>query len=326
MSEVLEKCSVCHALLDEEDLFCANCGAESPHRPDTSRPAVMTATHNFVCAGCGASMSYDARAQALRCPFCGSDNLSEDQDTKTLKPKAVVPFQVTLDVAETHLRRWLASSWWRPGDLARAAVVERLTKVYVPYWVFSAQTFTYWTADSSQVPLGARGNWAPVAGNHRSQYRGLLIGASSVLTPAETNALCPFDMSAAAPPEQLDLESIVYEQFRVQRKYARGLAQQGLEELERQACRQYVPGNARNVHVNVRTEGLASEPMLLPVWIMAYRYRDQVFRFLVNGQTGKSTGTAPTSLPKVIGVTFAVIAGVALFALLAALCAGVLGR
>jgi hypothetical protein len=104
------------------------------------------------------------------------------------------------------------------------------------------------------------------------------------------------------------------------------LAQQGLEELERQACRQYVPGNARNVHVNVRTEGLASEPMLLPVWIMAYRYRDQVFRFLVNGQTGKSTGTAPTSLPKVIGVTFAVIAGVALFALLAALCAGVLGR
>lgn len=326
MTELDLRCQVCHALLDEEDLFCANCGTESPHRPGGNQAAVMTATHNFVCAGCGASMSYDARSQALRCPFCGSDNLSEDHDTKVLKPKAVVPFQVPLRDAEAHLRRWLASSWWRPGDLAQAAVIERLTQVYVPYWVFAARTFTYWTADTSQVPMGARGNWAPVAGEHRSEYTGLLIGASSVLTPAETNAICPYDLQAAVPPEQVDLESIVYEQFRVQRKYARAQAQQGLEELERQACRQYVPGNARNVHVNVRTEGLTSQPMLLPVWIMAYRYRDQVFRFLVNGQSGKSTGTAPTSLPKVVGVTFAIIAGVALLILLALICSGALGR
>ena len=53
--------------------------------------------------------------------------------------------------------------------------------------------------------------------------------------------------------------------------------------------------------------------MLLPVWIMAYRYKDQVYRFLVNGQTGHCTGTAPTSYRKiaaVIGIAIAIIVGI----------------
>ena len=64
----------------------------------------------------------------------------------------------------------------------------------------------------------------------------------------------------------------------------------------------YVPGNCRNLKVNVRVEGLTGEPVLLPVWIMAYRYKDQVYRFLVNGQTGQCTGTAPTSYRKIAAV------------------------
>jgi ABC-type Fe3+ transport system permease subunit len=40
--------------------------------------------------------------------------------------------------------------------------------------------------------------------------------------------------------------------------------------------------------------------VLLPVWSVAYRYREQVYRFLLNGQTGKATGQAPTSWQKVI--------------------------
>ncbi len=110
------------------------------------------------------------------------------------------------------------------------------------------------------------------------------------------------------------------EQFAVSRKYARPLARQGLEELERRACdKLYVPGRSRNVQVSVRIEGLASVPMLLPVWIMAYRYKQQVFRFLVNGQTGRSTGKAPTSWRK---IAVAVAIGLAVLAIIAVLSFG----
>jgi hypothetical protein len=54
---------------------------------------------------------------------------------------------------------------------------------------------------------------------------------------------------------------------------------------------------------------------------MAYRYKDQVHRFLMNGQTGKCTGTAPISYRKiaaVIGIVLAVI-------LVVVLCMGIVG-
>jgi hypothetical protein len=261
-------------------------------------------------------MSYDASAQSLRCPFCGNEKLDEQKNARVLRPEHVVPFAIREEDALARMRQWMGSSFWRPGDLARASQVTKMAAVYVPYWVFAARTCTYWTADTSQTPMGARGDWCPLSGQHHGSYEGLLIGASSALSPAETSAICPFDLSHGVPPEQVDLENSVFEQFRVQRKYARPLARQGLEALDRGACAQYVPGRSRNVKVNVRLEDLRSEPVLLPVWIMAYRYQDKLFRFLVNGQTGKVTGQAPVSWRKISAVAAIVIAVIVVVVLL----------
>jgi hypothetical protein len=212
-----------------------------------------------------------------------------------------VPFAIDRPAATSILLRWLGNGCWRPGDLSRTAAIDKMAAVYVPFWVFSARTSTYWTADTSQTPPGARGDWYPLFGEHQGSYAGLLVGASGVLTPAETNSLCPFDLSAGRPPADVDTDKAIYEQFRVQRKYARPLAQQGLEEQERQACTAYVPGRCRQLQVNTRLEGLSSEPVLLPVWIVAYRYRTQLYRFLINGQTGRASGQAPISWAKVFG-------------------------
>ncbi|MEO8497165.1 MAG: hypothetical protein ABI614_18995, partial [Planctomycetota bacterium] len=230
----------------------------------------------------------------------GSSQLENQPDAKSLAPNRVVPLDVDRDSAVATMRRWLGKGFWRPSDLSETAAVTTMTAVYVPYWVFTASTFTNWTADSSQTPFGARGDWMPMSGEQRGSYAGLLVGASSVLTPGETTALCPFDLARAVAPNQIDLENVIVEQFRVQRKYARPLARQGLEDLERQACAKHVPGRQRNLKVNVRLEGLTSEPVLLPIWVMAYRYQDRVFRFLINGQTGRATGQAPTSWKKVV--------------------------
>jgi hypothetical protein len=39
--------------------------------------------------------------------------------------------------------------------------------------------------------------------------------------------------------------------------------------------------------------------VLFPVWIASYRYRDKVYHFLINGQTGEVQGQAPISWIKV---------------------------
>ncbi|MEZ6105497.1 MAG: hypothetical protein R3B96_05140 [Pirellulaceae bacterium] len=323
MSDVQEKCSVCQALIDEEDLFCSNCGTEAYH-PDAMRVTTKVTTHVFKCRGCGASMSYDAASQALRCPFCGSGELERNQDQLSVSPKFVVPATVGQAQAEAALRKWLGSSFWRPSDLAASAVVRNMSLVYVPFWVFRANTYTYWTADSSVTPRSASGDWVPVTGHHRSQYAGLLVGASSVLATGEIRGIEPYDFSQAVPVESFDLDAVTYEQFRVPRKYARPFARNGFEQWEAESCKQYVAGRCRNMKVNIRFESMASDPVLLPCWIMAYQYKGQVYRFLLNGQTGKPTGTAPTSYWKIAlvlgGVAAAILGGLAC----AGMCAGLL--
>lgn len=299
------RCEICGSLIDEEDLFCANCGTEAPVPSAAAQPPITghasrIATHNFSCTGCGASMSYDAAAQALRCPFCGSTQMEQlEAESKALRPEAVVPFEVSRTDAKEILQRWLGQGFWRPADLVKEASLVDIAPVYVPYWAFSAETYTYWTADTSRTPPGARGDWFPLFGEHHGRYAGMLVGAGQALTAEETAALCPFDLDKALPPEQVDLENVTVEQFGLPRKYARARARHGLHESERAACQQrYVPGNARNVHANVRIESMAGRPVLLPVWIMAYRYRNRLYRFLINGQTGQTTGQAPVSVVK----------------------------
>lgn len=323
MSDLLEKCTVCQALVDEEDLFCANCGTETPHKAAGEAGATLVATHNFLCEGCGAAMSYDASAQNLRCPFCGGEKLRPVRDGKVLAPQRVAPFAITQAQALAELQKFFKASFWRPSDLGSQAVVTQLTAVLCPYWTCSARTHTYWTADTSETPFGARASWAPLAGHHRGEYSGLLVGASNALTPGETAALCPFDLRQAVPAAQFDLENSLYEPFQVQRKYARPLAKQGLEQLELEACRQYVPGQCRNLRVNIRMEGLSMEPILVPVWIMAYRYQERAFRFLVNGQTGRCTGTAPTSTAKIAYVALAVLGAMIAIGAVILVCGGI---
>ncbi len=319
-SDSSQRCGVCRSYLDEEDLFCANCGTENPHADHAAKQlSQVTTQHSFECTSCGASMSYDASARALRCPFCGSTAMEQRAATRSIQPMGVVPLSVSREQAETTLRQWLGTGFWRPSDAARAARIGEIAAVYVPYWVFEAQAHTMWTADSSPAPPGSRGDWYPLSGTNQASYQHVLVGGSSILTPHETESIAPFELAAIVPPEQVDLENSIVEAFKVPRKLARPLARGAIETLEHHACRRQVPNRARNVHVNVRIEGLRGRPLLLPVWVLAYRYKHQLHRVLINGQTGKIAGSAPFSYRKLAMVLAVVLAVIGLIVLIAVL-------
>ena len=304
------RCTVCRTYLDVEDLFCSNCGTENTIGIDTEgvgiEPAPTTkqqaSVMSFRCDQCGASMSYDASAKTLRCPFCGSEKMSSRSDARTLRPSGVVLFQIEQTQAESLLRTWLSQGFWKPGDASQRSTLNKVTQVYVPFWVFSATTETAWTADSSAVTPGARGNWRPMSGTRVGTYDDVLVGASGTLTPAEVQEIAPFDISSAVQPESIDLNNVIVEEFRVTRRDARMRAAALVEQYEAAQAQQSIPGSIRNLNTNVRIQDMRSVPLLLPIWILAYQYKDQPYRVLVNGQTGEVFGTSPFSYVKLTGV------------------------
>lgn len=319
MNVAVDRCESCRGLVDIEDLFCANCGTEVPRSGAAGTERVATEAKNFECKGCGASMNYDAKARSLKCPFCGSIDLVEESSRGVLAPEFVVPFSFDRNRAEDLLRGWMGSSFWHPGDLRASAQLTELKPVFVPFWLFTTQVETHWTADTSETPAGSRADWFPLYGQARRDYHDLWVPAGGGLDPGELFAILPFDPTSAVAPDRVDLVDVTVAQFSISRRYARPLVQGRIEALEAEAVAAEVPGRSRNVHVNVLMHGASSRPALAPIYVMAYRYRDRVYRFVINGQTGVSTGTAPFSKAKaasVVGIVLIVVAIIVAFALL----------
>ncbi|AMV35168.1 hypothetical protein VN12_23785 [Pirellula sp. SH-Sr6A] len=320
------RCGVCRSFLDEEDLFCCNCGTENPSGLDGVGVGIAPKTApsqegvlRFQCSQCGASMSYDPSARQLRCPFCGSESMQSRPSARTLEPHVVVPFQIDASQVEGMIREWLGRGFWRPNDAAQAAVISKVTAVYVPFWVFSAEVETAWTADTSQVPAGARGNWRPVAGTSQRRYDSILVGASGILTPQEVQEIAPFDLSAGVRPDEIDLVHAIVEEFRVTKRDARAMARAAIDRIVAEEVRGRISGSTRNIHVNNRVQAMSSVPALLPVWIMAYQYKEKPYRVLVNGQTREVYGIAPFSNAKLALVIVLIFAAILLLIAVVAL-------
>jgi len=56
--------------------------------------------------------------------------------------------------------------------------------------------------------------------------------------------------------------------------------------------------------VSTQYSRITFKHILLPIWISAYRYHNNIYRFLVNGRTGEVQGERPWSWIK---ITFAVL-------------------
>jgi hypothetical protein len=69
--------------------------------------------------------------------------------------------------------------------------------------------------------------------------------------------------------------------------------------LEGQAIEAFLPGDEyRALQWATEIQMGEIEIFLLPVWIARYRHRGEIFRLLVNGQTGEVIGQTPKSKTK----------------------------
>lgn len=309
-------CLRCHAEVEHGDLRCAICATQVP--PDAQSAVAHTQVEIMRCDGCGAAVSYDVEAQAPQCAFCASVMHVE----KVEDPMEQTGWWGTLSVdtsqAQGALSQWLGGrGFLRPSDLSARATIEGLKPLWWVAWVFDATAKVSWTADSN---AGAgRSAWAPHAGQTELSFDRIVVGASRGLSHKETNALISghrLDLGSNVAPV---ISGAVVEQFDVQRSEARGriLDAASAIAVSRMQANQ-IPGNRyRNINVELTLRGLRTRRCAFPAYVLAYRYRNKLYRAVINGQDASYVvGKAPYSVWKIAGL---IIGGLALALVLAAL-------
>lgn len=331
-------CRQCGSPVEADDHFCGACGA-SHEVPAASSAAAAPPQKHFRCENCGSQMSADLDQRSYVCPFCDSTYVVEfaGEVTGRQRPEFVIGFAVTKESAQQLFREWLHdNSWFRPGDLTTQSVAEKQRGVYLPFWSFAMRAQSHWHASIGEywyrtetyVTRDSKGNmvtrtrqvreteWWPLSGLHHHYYSGYLISGSRGLPQDQAQRIMPFNLPALKRYEPYYLAGWLCEEYSVERDGALALCQQEFQRREKQNVAAFLPGDThRQLNVTTQFDQVSSDLCLLPVYILSYRYRDKLYRFLVNGQTGKCDGDKPWSWTRIwlaIGGVVALIAFVAL--------------
>jgi hypothetical protein len=292
-------------------LRCAICALAVPLHASLRSADAVTIVR---CDRCGAALTYSAEAQGSHCAFCGSVTRLEQPADPPETATEFLPFRVSPEAAQAALGAWLRRlGSFRPSDLSTAARLEKLRSLFFCAWIFDADALVSWAADSNAG--SGRSAWAPHAGQERMVFRAVLVPATRGLTERECRWLAPaYDLATASPAPSGPPGAIV-EHFDVQRAAARAIIAEAVRATAKGTLTHgHIPGSTfRNVHAEALLHGLATRRLGLPAYVMAYRYKDRLYRVLVHGQDARFVfGDAPHSWVKILLVVFAVVAAIAL--------------
>jgi hypothetical protein len=342
-------CAGCGADLQwspgDGDLKCLYCGTttEVMHSEQTAAivehdlyAALMSApkgwgqeVNEFRCTSCGAFTAVEAHITATECAFCGTTQMEvQPIEEDVLRPESLLPFAIEKKTAKSGFAKWTKTLWFRPNDLKLRAKMDGLAGVYVPIWTFDALTDSDWNAEAgfhyyvtvsytdsqgnSKTRQEQRTRWEWRNGRVKRRFDDWLVQASFGLSQELFEGLLPYDTSGLVPYSTQYLAGFVAERYQMSLEDGWGVGKQGISAVVRAACANDVPGDTyRNLDVSTRWSHETFKHCLVPVWMSAYRYKDKVYHYVVNGVTGKMHGTAPYSVLKILG---AILLGAAILA------------
>ncbi|MBI2837788.1 MAG: zinc ribbon domain-containing protein [Acidobacteria bacterium] len=293
-----------------------------------------TERRSVKCENCGATSSEDPAITATKCAFCGSPKVIEQTAAAdVVRPESMVPFQIDKQKARDGFRRWLSSLWFRPSNLTKESSLASLSGVYIPYWTFDAYTNSYWEADAgyyyytteSYTEGGHRKTrqvrhvrWEHAEGAHDEFFDDELVCASTGLPEGHVRVIQPFDTTKLVPYEAGFLSGWKAESYAVELKVAWQRAKSLIADKIRSACSAKVPGDTqRNLHVETAYSGITYKHVLLPIWVAAFQYGPKTYRVVINGQTGRVSGSAPYSWLKIAAAVVTALIVLAIVAKLA---------
>jgi len=290
------------------------------------------------CEECGAAQSMSGHLFAGHCTFCGAAIVSKSYAGRRIKPRSLVPFQVARERAADAFRRWVRSLWLAPGELKKYAQSDAgLTGIYLPYWTYDCRTASdytgqrgddYYTTETHTARNSAgesvgqtrrvrHTRWTSTAGRVERFHDDVLVMASKTLPADIAESVMRFDLKGLVPYQPEFVSGFQAEAYQIGLKEGFPIARESIDEAVRALIRGDIGGDQQRIDsVSTRYAEVKFKHVLLPVWISAYRYRDKLYRFLVNGQTGEVSGESPRSWWKIAFLAIAVL--VVLFVILMA--------
>jgi len=312
-----------------QQLRCGHCGFEKAladgaagevkendldaglRRQAERRAAGATAirTSELRCDACGATVVFEGTVTSTACAYCG-EPLQRDRVHRSpdrIPVDGLLTFGVPAETARTSLATWVSGRWFAPNEFLRRGVDGRLEGVYLPYFTFDAMTATryagergdhFWVESGSgnQRRREQRTRWSPAGGAFQRFFDDVLVPAVQALPRPLLESLEPWPLGGVIPFAPAALAGKLAHTYDVELGQASAAARRRIDAALEAEVRDRIGGDEQRVQtLQTAYDGLTYKHLLLPVWLLAYRYHGKSYRVAVNACTGEVHGERPWS-------------------------------
>ena len=278
---------------------------------------IQAGMKSYNCPSCGAELICDATTAATSCPYCGNPTVVPGQFHGMLKPDYILPFKLDKEAAKTALRNFYKGKRLLPRAFTEENHIEEIKGVYVPFWLFDGQGDADLHYAATKSSSHRSGDYMVTVTDHYDvrragtvDFQRIPADSSRKMPDAHMDAIEPYNFSELKPFSTAYMPGFLAERYDVEvdecAQRARRRAANTTESIIAGTVKGYSSTTPLGKNVLVRRG--AVKYVMLPVWLLSTRWKDQSFLFAMNGQTSKLIGDLPVSMGRYWG-WFGAIAG-----------------
>ncbi|MDE7304042.1 MAG: hypothetical protein K2N60_12055 [Oscillospiraceae bacterium] len=288
--------------------------------PDSQWGASETAGMNvYTCKSCGGQIVTDKTTAASACPYCDNPIVMTGQFEGGLRPDMIIPFKIDKEAAKNALSNYLKGKFLLPRSFKAEHRIDEIKGVYVPFWLFDCDADANIRYRATRVRSWTSGNYRYTETSHylivrdgSIQFEKVPVDGSQKMPDELSEAIEPYNYGDCVNFNTAYLAGYLADKYDVSAEQSRNRANERIRNSTQQEFRNTVKGYATVVPetVNIRLNSGKIRYALLPVWMLSTTYKGKVYRFAMNGQTGKFVGNLPADYGRLFGLFAGVTAAV----------------
>lgn len=264
-------------------------------------------TNLYHCASCGADIMADDQQTALFCYYCHNPIILAGKLTGKYKPDKVIGFRYTRENAVNCFKDWIKNKWFVPDDFKSQEQIEKMTGLYVPFWIADCRVKADLNAIGKQVRSWTSGDYRYTETKEYSIDRkadisieGIPADGASKIEDLLMESIEPFDYKDLKDFSMSYFSGFFADKFDVDKPQVFPRIRTRASDAGRKIVHDSIGGYS-SVSVSHESYNIMNtkwQYIMLPVWFMTYKYDEKMYEFAINGQTGKIAGTPPLDKTK----------------------------
>lgn len=255
-----------------------------------------------ICQSCGGEIIGDENSVATECVYCGSPTIITENISGVNRPKYVIPFKLDKNAAKEKLKAFYKGKRLLPDEFSKKKHIDSIKGLYVPFWLFNCEAEADITYKANRTHFWSDANYNYTKTDHymlkrkgKLAFEKIPVDASSKMDDKYMDSIEPFDYNQLEEFSEKYLTGYYADKYDVDIKASEPRANERVKRSTEDKFRSSVKGYesviADSSRINVKNG--KAEYVMFPVWILNKKYKDKIYTFAMNGQTGKLVGELP---------------------------------